>query len=45
MTVKRGVELHVAKELDNHGLSMRTFDSIEAATTCALTGLTARQRS
>lgn len=28
--------MHVAKEIDNHGLSMRTFDSIEAATTWAL---------
>jgi hypothetical protein len=28
--------MHVAKEIDNHGLSMRAFDSIEAATTWAL---------
>ena len=29
-------------EIDNHGLSMRKFDSVAAATTWALTGLTAR---
>jgi hypothetical protein len=40
MTVKRRVGMHVAKEIDNHGLSTRTFDSVEAATTWALTGLT-----
>jgi hypothetical protein len=28
-----------AADMDNHGLSMRTFDSVAAATTWALTGL------
>jgi hypothetical protein len=30
---------HVAHEIDNHGLSMRTFDSVAAATVWAQTGL------
>ena len=29
----------VAKQFDNHGLSMRKFSSVAAATTWALTGL------
>jgi hypothetical protein len=32
----------VTREFDNHGLRMRDFDSVEAATTWALTGLTER---
>jgi hypothetical protein len=33
----------VVKEIDNHGLSMRKFDSVAAATNWALTGLAERQ--
>ena len=32
----------VTHEFDNHGLRMRNFESVEAATTWALTGLTER---
>ena len=32
----------VTLEFDNHGLAMRRFDSVEAATTWALTGLVER---
>lgn len=31
-----------AKEIDNHGLAMRKFSSVAAATTWALTGLSER---
>jgi hypothetical protein len=34
---------NVVKEIDNHGLSMRKFDSVAAATNWALTGLAERQ--
>jgi hypothetical protein len=36
----RGIVGDVSKQIDQHGLSMRTFDSVGAATVWAQTGLT-----
>jgi hypothetical protein len=39
----KAIAENVVAEIDNHGLSMRRFDSVAAATTWALTGLSERK--
>jgi hypothetical protein len=39
----KAIAENVVKDIDNHGLSMRKFDSVAAATTWALTGLSERK--
>ena len=39
----KAIAENVVAEIDNHGLSMRRFDSVAAATTWALSGLSERK--